>query len=147
MSEVPEVNPLDRIFLETYELPDWDNVSEEKQQAILDGPGWVHEPVEQTEFADAETFVYKSNNFSCYFGSRGVYELLAQATPAFQRFKILYPEALDYLDEQRLIHREYPPQELQDVLFKAYKIMSHLIDKNDPYVTRNGEVDTYFLCR
>jgi len=68
--------------------------------------------------------------------------------PAFARMLILFPDftrklALDFSE----LGYSSLDQRYRAELFAAYQLMSRLVDQNDPHVMRDGEVDSWYLCR
>ena len=68
--------------------------------------------------------------------------------PAYERMFILFP------DFTRKLTLEFSEQgygklfeRYRAELFAAYHVMSRLVDEGDEYVMRDGEVDTWYLCR
>lgn len=65
--------------------------------------------------------------------------------PAFHRMHVLFPDFTDtlVLELSRRVRdfEEYAPE-----LYVAYQFMSRLVDVNDRYVVRDGEVNTGYLC-
>jgi len=68
--------------------------------------------------------------------------------PAFVRMFMLFPDftkrlVLDFSQQgYGKLFMRYQPE-----LFAAYQVMARLVDENDEYVVRDGEVDDWYLCR
>lgn len=67
--------------------------------------------------------------------------------PAFTRMLVLFPEFTASLTVAMSNDGGRRWLTLEDDLYVAYQLMSHLVDKSDTYVTRDGEVDDYYLRR
>jgi hypothetical protein len=144
-------SPLDAVLGGEFQLPVLDDLTEQQRQAIVEGPGWVNEPVavELEGFSDVDSFAASSqgagaNNFQGFFRRQGFQGSVYGSMPAFQRLQILYPDLVDYMDQQ-LANPDELPQGVWDDLLKVYDIMKLLVDKNDPKVTNDGEVDKLYL--
>jgi len=103
--------------LEAFELPRLEDLTDAQRQAILDGPGWVSNPVQVHQFPTTEKFRLLSNNFRLYFATEegSMWDYVKEATPAFQRFKILYPDEATETVEQ-YITRVRPDLDIKDAV-------------------------------
>jgi hypothetical protein len=142
-------SPLDAVLGGEFQLPLLDDLTEQQRQAILEGPGWVNEPVDLDGFSDVDSFAAScqgsgTNNFQGFFRRQGFQGSVYGNIPAFQRLQILYPDLVDYMDQQ-LTNPDELPQGVWDDLLKVYNIMKMLVGKNDPKVTSDGEVDKLYL--
>ena len=66
--------------------------------------------------------------------------------PAFQRMLVLFPDftmdLVETISSDHGIHTaRYDPE-----LFVAYQLMSRLVDVNDEYIVKDGEVNDWYLC-
>lgn len=136
-----------------YEAPAWfenagqafwlDDLSPEQQVLFA-----RFEPVAMQEY-DLETFGLAAINFMLFF-QEGLGEHYREK-PAFQRFAILYPDFVDSLQDRLAVHSgNFAGLDgfSQQMVFRAYELMSTLVDEKDPYVKDvNGRVDTAYLTR
>lgn len=145
---------------QSLEVPAWEDLSPEQQQAFEEGPGWVTDSAgpELLSFDDVETFrvpeqePYKfrghSDNFISFFFRNGFLATVTEEKPVFQRFKILFPERLAELDQKVADAALKPDDGLWQELLETYAVMQQLVDKKDPDVMRkDGTVDEDFLTR
>lgn len=149
-------NPFLRLTPRDFEPPDWDALPAEVLGRLTEegGPGIVTEPVVQRDFASPDELIpdYEDgspgNSGITYYFEKGSVADLVQAMPVFRRFKILYPDLVQYLSQEMAKNRGNAPKKLHGDIFAAYRIMRHLVDLRDPYViSTDGVLDRELLIR
>lgn len=154
-----ESNPFTRLGPRDFEPPNWEAMPADKIGLLTaeGGPGVVTDPVVQREYASADELIpdYEdgspgNSGITYYFedGGEGSISAMVRDMPVYKRFYILYPELADYLRAALSGNRGNAPKALHEDIFKAYRIMRHLVDRSDPYIVRkDGTVDDIFLVR
>ena len=115
----------------------------------------VTHKVEQRQFASLDEFIEGQNNFYYHFldGAAEMTEMKLER-PVYQRFQAQYPEFCGELRRKATLNwQNYRSQKVKvgsvydylpmEDLFKAYQLMSELVDRNDPYVMDVQPPDFY----
>ena len=109
-------------------------------------------PVTMQQFDSLEDFANRSNNFPMFFTLQEGHWIgdTIRDQKVFKRLCILEPQLVDDATTQ-LQGKEVPPSsdvESWQILYKAYRKMSELVDVNDAAVMMaDGTKDTFLLCR
>lgn len=129
---------------QTFELPAFESLTPEQQQAIKDGPGWITNLAPMTEHENPYTndFHGAATNFRSFFIEIHTFgQIKREIAQPYQRFAILYPDAVKYISEniKGVGHWGKLPAKDLELLFKAYQVMSKLTDITDTYVWYDGK--------
>lgn len=122
---------------------------EERTGLTLEGFGI--DEAEMVDFPTTEEFKERQNNFFKAFtvspDKRFIVELY-RGKLAFQRFAAIYPDYLEELDGKfrSTDYHDFTDHDWEE-LHSAYRLISKLVDKADPDVTNDGQVDSLYLCR
>lgn len=149
--------PVDLELPEHFSLPEFSTLTPDQQDSITSGPGWVSEHVDVVQFDDADSFrphigvpgnEQGCGNFVGLLSQEGIFNFIAEHTPAVQRYLILFPDQAEALRKQvsgvsDLSHTSDTLQQAR----RAYKIIAELIDSSDDYVSGNPDEDKYYLTR
>ncbi len=136
--------------LENLAVPSFDELSDQQQRLIIEGPGWVTDPAEQSQFDSLDDFRWSSNNFNLRFrpvDEDGIPEIpyLYRQQLACQRFRILQPELFEELVSTLPDAQHRQDDKWQAKLFTAYRYMSQLVDKRDSDYLKEGESDRFLM--
>lgn len=104
------------------------------------------------QFKDVEDFKRNSNNFFLFFTEKSWVGKIYRKTKVFSRLldkePLLVEELTNSIDG---ILKEQPhnfsPILPWEKLFKAYNIMTELVQETDPHVMINNKIDSRYLCR
>jgi hypothetical protein len=157
----PDLGPFARLGPQDFEPPNWAALPEDTLQQLTaeGGPGIVTHPATQREFATTEELIPDyddgtpgNSGITYYFEPGGISSKnicdLVRALPVFRRMQILHPDLVEWLMEKMAGITGSAPRELHKPLLAAYKIMRHLLDRNDPYISHDdGTYDDIFLVR
>lgn len=143
--------PSKKIDLTTIANSDMAPAIDDKMLASFEKAGIaLNNPAKMQQFTDIEEFIKDRNNFYMYFTNdkhdpaMGDYMIdIYFDNPANQRFRIKYPNLFNDLYLELKDYNPYTDDlsnQQYAKLYGAYKLMSKLIDKNDPGVIQNGEV-------
>lgn len=126
-----------------------ERLTEEEIRALTheEGKGIVIAPMKQ--YDSLEEFTRGSNNFHNFFTSNpeSLYALTMKSKKAYQRYEVLYPEAIEELSALLASKGDDWGQEAWEALHAAYKDMSTLVDMRDKHVVVDDKVDDWYLCR
>ena len=126
---------------ETSQYPD---LTQEQIEMLQDGPGLVQHAADLIPVYELSGL----NNFHFYFRDCQLSDIAYRNQPFYKRFEIIYPDVnLDLLIKAKLTPDDRLDIDLEAELRNAYELMSKLVDTEDPYVMKNGQVDRYILIR
>lgn len=125
-------------------------LSEVELQALVESEDKGIQPAPMKQYGSLEEFQQGQNNFYMTFAAlpgRVAHEIY-RGKLAFQRFQALHPELCETIDTKlHGVSVENLDLGQWELLYEGYKELSRLVDVNDPHVLRDGEVDTWSLCR
>jgi hypothetical protein len=128
-------------------LPPSPSLTEVEISALLQEPGHGIMVAHQHIFEDIDEFKDQSNNFYLHFGLKESFIVsIYQRQRPYLRLQLLYPEIYEAaISAKDTFTRD--DNGYWQALYVAYDRMAQLVDVGDPWVSQDGVVDEWHLCR